>query len=156
MKGPSVLLLVDPVHPAPDAVARAVEAARGEALTALAVIDPESLGPVEGRIAEIGFVGAEQRREVREALYAEHREQAALRIGEIRAAAEAAHIPFEGVVRDGELVATALAEIRAREAKLVIVPSRRRSRLARLLGESRLDVLEAQAACPFEYVAPED
>jgi nucleotide-binding universal stress UspA family protein len=152
MSAERVLLLLDPQHPAPEATARAVEAARGGALFALAVLDRELLRPLRGKLGEVGLLGEEQTRGIVDALAQDHRERAAERLAEVGEAAERAQVPFDGALREGELVETCLAEIRARRAERVVVPGRRRSRLARLLGETRLDALEARANCAFEYV----
>lgn len=143
-----VLLLVDPVHPMREATRRAVEAARGGALHALAVIDREALGSLRDE----GILGIEPTRAIADALVASARERAEERIAQVAAAAAAAGVPFESALRDGDPAQVCVEEIRARGIDRVIVPARRRSRLARLWAASGLDAAEARASCPFEYV----
>jgi nucleotide-binding universal stress UspA family protein len=152
MNGGRVLLLIDSLHPSREAAARAVDAARGGALFALAVLDREMLRPLHGKFSDVGFLGSDQTREILDALVADHRARAEAEIAEVAAAAREAGLPFEATVCEGDFVETTLAEVRARRADLLIVPGRKRSLLGRLVTESRLDALEARASCTFEYV----
>ena len=126
--------------------------AEGAELTVAFILDSNMPESIFEKLTDVGFTGERTSQQLQTSILDEYRRRGALKLDEIREAAESMAVDCKIVVREGAFAIECLGLVNEMAADLLILTKKKRSSLSRFIFGSAIEDIQGMAECEFLIV----
>ena len=126
--------------------------AEGAELTVAFILDSKMPESMFEKLTDIGFTGERPSQQLQASILEEYRGRGALKLDEVKAAAESMGVACKVVAREGGFAKECLDLVDEMAADLLILTRKKRSSLSRFIFGSAIEDIQGMAECEFLIV----